>query len=430
MQDRLYPIYLKLADRTVLVVGGGPVAARRTARLVESGAVVTVVSPEAVAAIHDLEKLGKLRWIRRKFQVGDVDGAFLVFVATGDERLVNEVRALADDQGFLLNTAEDQARADFHVPATVELPPVSFAISTSGVSPVVAAKIRDALCDWATDRREEFDAVLAESHSDAKNTPRTQQGWVYLVGAGPGDPELLTVRARKLLDAADVVYHDRLVSDEILSSIGKRAEKVYVGKEVGQANRANISELMIRSAREGRTVVRLKGGDPLIYGRAGEEMLALRQASVGFEVVPGVSALNGVPAALHIPVTFRGVANELVVRSGHRLQPGHSPTGTPTAGHETTYVYFMSVSRLQQITDELLAEGLSASTPAAIIQSGTLREQRIVTTELRTLASSAIENQIQAPALTVVGNVVLFRELERFLPLVQRLRDSEVTGAC
>ena len=136
------------------------------------------------------------------------------------------------------------------------------------------------------------------------------------------------------------------------------------------------------------------------------------------------------PAALHIPVTFRGVANELVVRSGHRLQPGHSPTGTPTAGHETTYVYFMSVSRLQQITDELLAEGLSASTPAAIIQSGTLREQRIVTTELRTLASSAIENQIQAPALTVVGNVVLFRELERFLPLVQRLRDSEVTGAC
>ncbi len=438
--NELYPIFLKLKDRTAIVVGGGPVAGRRAARLVSCGARVTVISPEIVGDLEELYALEKIEWRRRAFQPADVEGAFLVFVATGDPSLVDEIRALSDRHGFLLNTAEDESRSDFHVPAVIEQNPVKVAVSTGGLSPGAAVKIRDALAGWMSLNAELVQSEVAAGRSsksphaghergergEGGGRPHSKAlpGWVHLVGGGPGNPELLTVRGHDLLTSADVVFYDRLISDAILGVIPKTTEKIYVGKEVGRANRANICRLLIEAARAHRAVVRLKGGDPLIFGRGGEEMLALRQAEIPFEVIPGVSALSAVPAAAHIPVTYRGVAGDVVVRSGHRLQHHRFHAGRRRQD-ETTYIYFMAMSRLEHVVKELLEEGVAASTPAAIVENGTLPEQRLITTELGRLVALANRETISAPALVVVGNVVLFRELKRFLPLVEAEAETE-----
>ncbi len=435
--NELYPVFLKLKGRTATVVGGGPVAARRAIRLVSCGARVRVISPEIVPDLEELHALGKIEWRPRAFQPDDVEGAFLVLVATGDRKLADEIRGLADRHGFILNTAEDEARSDFHVPAVIEQNPLKVAISTGGLSPRAAARIRDALATWMSMNgafvRSEVAAGRA-SRSEVSGRPRDASprrsalpGWVHLVGGGPGNPDLLTVRAHDLLTTADVVFYDRLISDPVLAVIPERTEKIYVGKEIGCATRANIAELLIDAARADRAVVRLKGGDPLIFGRGGEEMLALRRAEIPFEVVPGVSALSAVPAAAHIPVTYRGVAGEIVVRSGHRLQRHRFQAGRRRQ-EETTYVYFMAMSRLEHVVRELLEEGVAASTPAAIVEKGTLPDQRLVTTELGQLVPLATREEIASPALVVVGNVVLFRELEKFLPLIETHEDSSVSG--
>lgn len=463
--NELYPVFLKLKGKTAVVVGGGPVAGRRAVRLVESGARVRVVSPEVVGDIERLHALGRLEWRRREFQPGDVEGAALVLAATGDPRVLEAVRALSDRHGFLLNAAEDEGVSDFHVPAVVEQNPLKIAVSTGGLSPSAAVKIRDAIAAWmsanrpliqkelATGRRSAPSSGVAsppqerhgeeEARESARQRHAAVPGWVHLVGAGPGDPSLLTVKGRDLITSADVVFYDRLVSDGILDIIPDATEKVYVGKEVGCANRANICRLLVEAAESERAVVRLKGGDPLIFGRGGEEMLALRQADIPFEVVPGVSAMNAAPAAACIPVTFRGIASEVVMRSGHRLRHNRLEethrleateaieAGVSTYGlRETTYIYFMAMSRLEQVVEELLAEGVEASTPAAIVENATLPGQRLVTAELGGLVELARRRKLAAPALVVVGNVVLFRELRRFLPLLEQSAGvAESSGA-
>jgi uroporphyrin-III C-methyltransferase len=244
------------------------------------------------------------------------------------------------------------------------------------------------------------------------------------VGAGPGDPGLLTLRAAALLESADVVYYDRLVSASILERIPARVEKVYVGKEVGCPARADIEALLARSAREGKRVVRLKGGDPFVFGRGGEEMLELRRAGIEFEVVPGVSALSSVPGWAGIPVTARGVADEIVVRSGHAGAAGDDdeadePVGSGAAsaararrGSGTTYIYFMAVRRLAHVVEELRREGLPSSTPVAVIQKGTLPEQKVLVSDLGSLLATAEREPPESPALVVAGEVVRFAVLD------------------
>ena len=413
--NELYPIFLRIQNKPVLVIGGGGVAGRRTQRLVECGARVTVVSPEVVPEIAELHTLGKLTWQARTFEANDVRGALLVFLAVGDAQLEEQVQALAEKHNFLLNTAADQTTSDFHVPATVEMSPLKIAVSTGGLSPRAAAQIRDALSAWVRGHEESVREILSRGRDGAKREApseaehrahdhRAQPGWVYLVGGGPGNPQLLTRRAHALLQSADLVYYDRLISDEILQSLPAATEKVYVGKEVGSAHRANIADLMIEAARNGQAVARLKGGDPMIYGRGGEEVLALREAEVPFEVVPGVSSLSAVPAAAHIPVTYRGIASELVVRSGHRLPLTQYESDEKRS--EKTYVYFMAVSRLDRVVQELTSEGVAPSTPAAIVENGTTATQRVIATTLAELAEVARDQSVAAPALVVVGNVV------------------------
>lgn len=428
--NELYPIFLKIKNKPVLVIGGGGVAGRRTQRLVECDARVTVVSPEVVPEIAELSALGKLTWQARTFEASDVRDVFLVFLAVGDAALAKELEKLSVAHGFLLNTAADQTSSDFHVPATIDLSPLKIAVSTGGLSPRAAMRIRDALSAWVRGHEESVREIIASGRdraSSAGDQSGAQPGWVYLIGGGPGNPELLTRRAHALLQSADLIYYDRLISDEILQSLPTATEKVYVGKEVGCAHRANIADLMIEAARSGRAVVRLKGGDPMIYGRGGEEMLALREAAMPFEVVPGVSALSAVPAAAHIPVTYRGIASEIVVRSGHRLPLTQFEADDGRT--EKTYVYFMAVSRLDRVVKELSSEGVASSTPAAIVENGTTANQRVIQTTLAELANVALEQSVTAPALVIVGNVVLFRNLEQFLPLIERHENSEVGGA-
>lgn len=459
---RPYPIYLKLRDRPVVMIGGGRVAERRLRRLLDSDARLTVVSPAARPKIEALAREGRLHWEKRCFRPGDLDGVALAFLATGDSRVVEEVTREARKRGTLLNTAEDERPSDFHVPATTAVGDVEVAVSTGGASPRLAAALRSRLSLWLAridagslkevrDRRDvlrsdvlrkrcttsdrealrELEGGLLLSLAPSKHTAR--RPIVYLVGAGPGDPGLLTVRARTLLERADVVFYDRLISREILATIPETVEKVYVGKEIGCARRANISELMIEAADAGRVVVRLKGGDPVLFGRGGEELYDLERAGVECEVVPGVSALCAVPGSAGIPVTYRGIASELIIRSGHRMA-ARDGSGRPRRDRgETTFIYFMAVSRLPQVVEELRAEGLGSETPVAIVEKGTLPDQKVVVGELGDIVAQTRRETIEPPALIVVGNVVKFRSPREFTALLEGLEHEReratLTGA-
>jgi uroporphyrin-III C-methyltransferase/precorrin-2 dehydrogenase/sirohydrochlorin ferrochelatase len=407
----LYPLFLDLDGKPVLVVGGGPVALRRAEKLVESGARVTVVSPEFVQGLGELRDAGAIRIEERRFAPPDMDGMALVLFATGDRQLAARAREEAARRRILFSSAESQELSDFHVPAVVSSGPASVAISTGGASPRAAARIRDGLAAW-----------LRAAESFAREAALPGRGpapaRVYIVGAGPGDPALLTVKALAVLASAEVVYHDRLVSDAVLDVIPASARKVYVGKEVGCAHRANIHALLAGSAREGKRTVRLKGGDPLIFGRGGEEILALRREGIDFEVIAGVSALSSVPAAAGIPITLRGVAAEVIIRSGHRLASDRSGAG-PAPGSGRTHIYFMAASRLKEVAAELLEEGLPPATPAAVIQKGTLPDQKVLRTTVGELGRVAARDSIETPALLVAGEVVEFHDLARFLELIE-----------
>lgn len=433
--NSLYPVYLKLANKPVLVVGGGPIGLRRVERLLEARARVTVVSPELVPELERLSESGLIESKRRAFKTGDMDGAHLVFVQVGDRELLEVLRTEASSRGVLLCAADDEAFSDFHVPAVLEKGDVKISVSSAGVSPSGAARIRDEIESWLSEN-----GHLVEEALDLGRTPSTleaatrnaairkkgrkkgrKRGKVYLVGGGPGDPGLLTLRAADLLNSADVVYYDRLISQAILERIPSRAKKVYVGKEVGCATRANISELMIESARAGNTVVRLKGGDPLLFGRGAEEMIDLRKAEIDFELVPGVSALSSVPGAAGIPLTHRDISSEVVIRSGHCSKSRRHGVGATNSGIESrTYVYFMPTSKLEQIVEELRAEGVEASTPVAVIQNGTLPAQQVLVANVGDLKEILKGKTLETPALFVAGEVVRYCDLQQLIPLLEQ----------
>jgi len=434
----LYPLYLKLEAQPVLVIGGGPVAHRRVHRLLECDARVTVVSPDVVPEIESLHRERRLVWTARRFHPDDLAAARLAFLAVGDPALVEVVRREARRRGVFLNTAEEESSCDFHVPAVSDHKGVKLAISTAGASPTLAAALRQQMDVWLSSVGDETLEELRRNRKAGRQHHRrdreerstgkkgavkdamVKKGTVYLVGAGPGDPGLLTMRAWQLLQQAEIVYYDRLIGEEILATIPEMTERVYVGKDLGDANRANIAALMIQAARAGRTVVRLKGGDPILFGRGGEEMLELGQANVDFEIVPGVSALCAVPGAAGIPVTYRGIASELVVRSGHRMAEASGPEGELTrTRNETTFVYFMAVGKIPDVVRELAAEGLSPSTPVAIVEKGTLPEEKVVIGELKNIARKARDEAVEPPALIIAGDVVAFRQPSEFLALLR-----------
>jgi uroporphyrin-III C-methyltransferase/precorrin-2 dehydrogenase/sirohydrochlorin ferrochelatase len=443
-----YMVALDLAGRRCVVLGGGEMAALRVAGLLDAGALVTVVAPALRPTLAQLAAAGSIEWTARAYQSGDLRGAFLALNTIDNADTERSVRVEATTEGVLLNTHDRPASCDFASPALVRRGRLQVAVSTSGDSPYVAAAMRERLDkligeEWgalltlvagvrrrlrrakvpateqqrvyrrllrpqvrASLRRDGGGAAGAMLGSDAWDTA-APAGVVHLVGAGPGDPGLLTLAARELLFDADVVFHDALVSPGILDLCGARARLVDVGKRGGsvRTSQDGITAQLIEAARAGLEVVRLKGGDPFVFGRGGEELDALRSAGIATHVVPGVSSALAAPAAADIPVTFRGVSSSVAIVTG-RDSDGQLPRDLEAvAAAVDTLVVLMPLAVLQAVV-ERLTPVLGPQWPAAVIAGATTDAETTVRAPLRDIAAAVTAARIVAPATLVLGGVV------------------------
>ncbi|MEV4619656.1 uroporphyrinogen-III C-methyltransferase [Asanoa sp. NPDC049573] len=403
----LYPLALRLDGRPVLVVGGGAVASRRVPALLGAGAQVTVVSPELTPTLHGLADAGRLRWEPRRFEESDVDGAWLVHVAVDDLEAARRVSDAAEARQVFCVRADDRSAATAWTPAVTRRGPVTVAVLGGG-DPRRAVATRDAIAAFLSGWTGAAASGTAVTAGPA--APTGQGGRVALVGAGPGDPELITVKGRRLLAEADVVVADRLAPGLLLDELRPDAELVDAAKNpYGPARTQDeINQILVDRARQGLLVVRLKGGDPFVFGRGGEEVLACAAAGVPVTVVPGVTSAVAVPGGAGIPVTHRGVAHEFTVVSGH-LSPDdpESLVNWPSVAQQSgTVVVLMGLRHLATIASTLVAHGRAGTTPAAVIQEGTTADERTVTGTLETIAAAVAEAGLRAPAITVIGEVV------------------------
>ncbi|MFI7209644.1 uroporphyrinogen-III C-methyltransferase [Micromonospora maritima] len=400
-----YPLGLRLAGRRVLVVGGGAVATRRVPALLDAGADVLLVSPELTPALRAHSDAGRLHWEPRRFAPGDLDGAWLVQVAVDDRAAAAAVSAAAAERRIFCVRADDRSAASAWTPAVTRHGPVTVAVLGGG-DPRRAMTVRDAVRDLLGARKGPF-----LTHSVEEGAPlNTTGGRVALVGAGPGDPELITVKGWRLLTEAEVVVADRLVPGLLLDELRPDVELVDASKIPYGPSRAQeeINRILVDRARAGKVVVRLKGGDPYVFGRGGEELLACAEAGVPVTVVPGVTSAIAVPEVAGVPVTHRGVAHEFTVVSGHLAPdaPASLVRWEALAGLRGTLVILMGLKNLAAIAATLIAHGRPADTPAAVIQEGTTAAQRTLRSTLGTVAADVETAALRPPAIVVLGDVV------------------------
>jgi uroporphyrin-III C-methyltransferase / precorrin-2 dehydrogenase / sirohydrochlorin ferrochelatase len=391
MSTPSYALVLGLAGRRCVVVGGGPVAARRAASLVDAGADVVVVAPWVCEDLRDLVDTGGVTWVPRDYTGGDLDGAWLVHTATGDPATDDLVAAHAEGARVWCVRADDASLSAAWTPAVARAGDVTVAV-TAGGDPRRATTLRDAVA-----------LALDAGDLPLRHRRVAALGCVALVGGGPGDPELISVRGRRLLAEADVVLVDRLAPRALVDDLDPEVVVVDVGKTAGHhpLPQEEINRLLVEHAQAGRRVVRLKGGDPFVLGRGGEEALACLAAGVRVEVVPGVTSAIAVPATAGIPVTHRGRSRQVTIASGHEGLDWAS-----LAALEGTLVLLMAVSGLEVAATELVAHGKPATTPVAIVESGFSPAQRTTVGTLGTIAALAHEADVQPPAVIVVGSVV------------------------
>ncbi|WP_432893074.1 uroporphyrinogen-III C-methyltransferase [Kribbella sp. CA-245084] len=387
---------LVLDGRRVVVVGGGGVAQRRLPRLLESGARIDLISPSITPTIEGLLGNPSLSWIERGFQDGDLDGAWYVVVATDDAAVNDRVSAEAEERRIFCVRSDDRSRATAWTPASGQHDNVTIGILGGGDHRKSAA-VRDAILEG-----------LRTGELAARDVER--RPGVYLVGGGPGDPDLITVRGRRLLAEADVVVADRLAPQPLLDELHPDVELFDAAKlpRGRAAQQEEINRILVERGRAGKVVVRLKGGDPYVFGRGFEEALACAEAGVPWTVVPGITSSISVPAVSGIPVTHRGVTHEFTVVSGH-IPPSHPDSlvnWDALAQLHGTLVLLMAVENLPAIAERLVAAGKPADTPAAAIADGTLPGQRMVTSDLAGIAQAMKDEGVGAPAIVVIGNVV------------------------
>ena len=388
-----YPLFLDLAGRRVVVVGGGAVATRRIGRLVESGADIVVVSPSTSDELGSLAQRGALRWLARRYETGDLDGAMLVLACTGDPDVDRTIAEDAAASRVWCARADDAGSSPAWVPAVGVMGELTVAVSAGG-DPRRASGVRDGIV-----------AALRAGDLHARSG-RTGGGEVVLVGGGPGDPDLLTLAGYRALLEADVVVSDRLGPTQLLAGLPAEVEVLDVGKTPhGPAARQDdINALLVTRARAGKRVVRLKGGDAFVYGRGGEEVAACVAAGVPVRVIPGVSSVTAAPGLAGIPLTHRGMTQHFVVASGH-VPPG-DPRCTvdwrALAASNGTLVLIMAVANRGTIAAELIAGGRNRATPVAVIENASTRQQRLAITTLEGVAAEPIT----PPAIIVVGDVV------------------------
>jgi uroporphyrin-III C-methyltransferase/precorrin-2 dehydrogenase/sirohydrochlorin ferrochelatase len=446
-----FPIFFDLTAQNVLVVGGGEVALRKVTLLERSGASVRVVAPQIVPELRELSATGKIHLGEREFLPNDLDGARLVIVATSKRAVNRWIATLSEARGIPVNVVDDREASRFIVPAIIDRDPVLIAVSTGGTSPVLARRLRERLeatipkrigdlALWlralrhaarrrlrdVNERRQFFErlvdgpaarrfalgdtrgaqSIAQQLLAKTSTAPRTL-GEVTLVGAGPGDPELLTLKALRALQDADVILHDRLVPEAVLDMARRDAERICVGKAAGavSSSQEEINALLIEHARCGKRVVRLKGGDPFIFGRGGEELQALAQAQISYSVIPGITAAAGCAAYAGIPLTHRDHAHSVVFVTAHADKDGREPDWRALAVPGTTAVFYMGLARLQHIAAKLKQHGALSLLPAALIAQGTLENQRVISGTLANIADLAALANLESPSLLIVGEV-------------------------
>jgi uroporphyrin-III C-methyltransferase/precorrin-2 dehydrogenase/sirohydrochlorin ferrochelatase len=389
IQD-IYPTALRLLGRAVLVVGGGPVAARRAKGLLDAGARVTVVAPVASAALEELADAGLLTWEQRTYRPSDVDSVWFVQTATGDSAVDAQVSADAEAQRIWCVNASDHEASAAWTPAVAEVDDVKIAVNAGG-DPRRAMAVRDAVA-----------TALETGDLPLRRRRAARDGSVALVGGGPGDTGLITVRGRRLLGQADVVVADRLGPRELLSELAPDVRVIEVGKTPGHhpVPQSEINRILVEEALKGHRVVRLKGGDPYVLGRGGEEAEYCRQHGVEVEVVSGVTSAISVPAAAGIPVTHRGLAK------GFSVVTGHEELSEVPARPDHTVVLLMGVGQLRESASALGKAGLPAGTPVGIVENGYLPNQRVTIGTLGSIADQAEAAGVANPAVIVIGDVV------------------------
>ncbi|MEP4380145.1 MAG: siroheme synthase CysG [Alphaproteobacteria bacterium] len=455
------PIFFRLRSRPVLLVGAGGAAVAKARLLRAAGADIRVVAAHGLRQFEDWAAQGHVHWDRRPFDAADVAGMTLVIGATGHQDADEGVAAAAHEAGIPVNIVDRPELSSFIVPSIVDRAPVTIGISTNGTSPVLARRLREqietllpanlgrlasfldsfrtavkAKIDGFDSRRrlwEEIidgpiardvltgresvarEAMLSRINRRADNMPAA--GHVDIVGAGPGDPELLTVKALRALQDADLVIHDRLIGDGILDLVRRDAERIYVGK--ARSNHSvpqdQINELLVAHARAGRRVVRLKGGDPFVFGRGGEELDRLRAAGVSAAVIPGITAATGCAASAGLPLTHRDHASAVTFVTGHGVDGEPDVDWAALSGLRHTLVVYMGVSRAGSLAANLIAHGRAPETPIAIIENGTRPDERVITGTLANVSSLVRTAQVGAPALIVIGEVAALADAAREL---------------
>jgi uroporphyrin-III C-methyltransferase/precorrin-2 dehydrogenase/sirohydrochlorin ferrochelatase len=446
-----FPIFLKLRGERVLVVGGGEVALRKVRLLLRAGAKVRLVARDTHA---ELAALG-VAAAAAQFEPAQLDGCRLAIAATDDAALNARVAQAARDRGIPVNVVDDEAASSFVSASIVDRAPLLVAISSGGGAPVLARRLREKLEALIPEGYGRLAAFLGAMRERLKGVPagrrraateqfldgagaervlagdeagaagvldgllagRAAPGEVYLVGAGPGDPDLLTFRALRLMQQADVVLYDRLVAPAILERVRRDAERVFVGKGPKQheLSQQDINALLVKLAREGQRVLRLKGGDPFIFGRGGEEIDTLAAQGIAFQVVPGITAANGCAAYAGIPLTHRDYAQSVTFVTGHARQDGVLSLDWPSlARRGRTVVFYMGRGSLPDLCAQLVRHGLPADWPAALVEEGTSRSQRVIAGTLSTLPALVERAGVSGASLVIVGEVVKLRERLRW----------------
>ena len=450
-----FPLFVRLRRRAVTVIGGGAVAARKMRALLRAGARIKVIAERVSDEIQLLVKQQRLTLVERAFEDADIENAALVVAATDSTEVNRRIVELCRARNIYVNSV-DSSDGDVIFSSLMQRGSVQVAVSTGGGSPVLARLLRDYIESCTPDAYAELARISSEYRARAKQvfpdpamrrrfwekvlTGRIasmvfagragdaecelqqlldgaralehETGEVYLVGAGPGDPDLLTFKALRLMRQADVVVYDRLVSPEIMALLPDTAEKIYAGKERSHhtMSQKSINELLVRRARQGHRVLRLKGGDPFVFGRGGEEIETLLEQHIALQIVPGITAASGCAAYAGIPLTHRDFSHTCVFSTGHLRDGDVDLNWDALAQPCQTLIFYMGLQRLEHICTQLVAHGLPADTPAALITRGTMPAQKVLVARLDTLAQEVASGDFKAPTLVIVGKVVGLHE--------------------
>jgi len=448
------PIFIDIKQKPCLVVGGGDIAYRKMTLLLKAHAQVICIDQSACQSVQELADKSRITLIQRNFETSDINGQTLIISATDNSELNVQVSQLAHEANIPVNVVDSPDLCSFIMPSIVDRSPIVIAISSAGKAPVLARLIRaklestiphayGKLAELAGNFRDQvkakfsniedrryfwervFSGIVAEKVFSGKvdeaqldmqkqldDSSDTEVGEVYLVGGGPGDPDLLTFKALRLMQQADVILYDRLVSEEVMELVRRDAELIYVGKERDNHSvpQDGINQLLVDLAKQGRRVCRLKGGDPFIFGRGGEEIETLAENGVPFQVVPGITAASGCSTYSGIPLTHRDYSQSCRFVTGHLKDGSMNLPWNELAVEQQTIVFYMALKGAQHLSDKLIEHGMRSDMPVALVEKGTTPDHRVWTTTLGELPTVVATQPIKAPTLIIVGEVVKLRE--------------------